>query len=63
MFYWKAAILRFAHIYDVIVMSYVGCLYSFWYAWKEETHIYTMVPLDISGIQNSSSQGAVSLPW
>ena len=30
--------------YDVTVTSYMGCLYFFWYVWKEETHTYTMVP-------------------
>ena len=30
--------------YDIIVMSYMGCLYFCWYVWKEGTHSYTMVP-------------------
>ena len=30
--------------YDVIVTSYMGCLYSFWYEQKDETHKYTMLP-------------------
>ena len=45
MSYWKSAILRFHHVYDAIVTSYVGGLYLFWYVWKEGTHSYTMVPI------------------
>ena len=29
--YWKLAIWGSALLYDVIVTSYVGCLYLFWY--------------------------------
>ena len=49
--YWKSAILRFGFnlLHNVIVTSYVGCLYLLWYVWKEETHSYTMNQLDISG--------------
>ena len=31
MFYWKSAIMRLKNVYDLIVMSYVGCLLWFWY--------------------------------
>ena len=42
--------------YDVIVRSYTGYLYIFWYVWKAETHSYTMVPnKHISCIYFSSS--------
>ena len=30
-------------IKNIIVTSYVGCLYLFWPVWKEKTHGYTMV--------------------
>ena len=33
----KSAILRFGHVYDIVVTSYVECLYLFKYVWKEET--------------------------
>ena len=36
-------ILRFDHVHDIIVTSYVKCLCLFWYVWKEETHGYTMI--------------------
>ena len=49
MCYWKLAILRLGHVYDVIVTQYVRCLHSLWYVWKEETHSYTMVPLRCFG--------------
>ena len=42
MFYWKTAILRFGPVYEVVVTSYVECLYFIWCVWKEETHIYTI---------------------
>ena len=29
--------------YDVIVTSYAGGWYLFWYQWKEDTHSYTVV--------------------
>ena len=31
-------------LHDVIVTSYMESLYLVWYVWKEETHIYVMVP-------------------
>ena len=34
LFYWKSAILRFGHVYDVIMTSYIGYLYLFWYLSK-----------------------------
>ena len=33
----KSPILRFGHIYNVTVTSYVGCLYLFWYMEKGDT--------------------------
>ena len=60
----KSAILRFGHVYDITVTSYVGCLYLFWYEWKEETHSYTMVPIrHIWGVHFSNSrEGVVTIP-
>ena len=37
--FWGSALL-----YDVIVMSYVGCLLIL-YVWKDQTQTYTMVPI------------------
>ena len=31
-------------LHDIIVTSYMESLYLVWYVWKEETHIYVMVP-------------------
>ena len=41
----------------------VGCLYLFWYVWKEETHSYTMVPIrPILGVQFPNAQGGGNHP-
>ena len=51
------------HTYDVTVMSYLGCWYLFWYAWKEETPSYTMVLITCTlGASFLSSQGVVTTP-
>ena len=31
-------------LHDVIVTSYMESLYLVWCVWKEETHIYVMIP-------------------
>ena len=43
--YWKSPFWGSSLVNDVIVMSYVGCLYLLWYVWKKETYIYTFVPI------------------
>ena len=53
-FYCKWAILEVDHVCDYIMMSYIGCLYLFWYLWKEETHSYTMEPILTNNINWAS---------
>ena len=57
----KWAILRLGHEYDVIVKSYVGCLYLFCYG--EETHSYIMVPIDVSGDSVYKLNGEGVVTW
>ena len=40
MFHQKSAILRFGHVYDVIVTVYIACFYLCQCVWKN-THSYT----------------------
>ena len=42
---WQKYKLQTANVYDVIVMSYVGCLYLFWDVWENEICSHTMVPI------------------
>ena len=49
MFHWISALSELGHDYDVIVTSYLGFWYLFWYVWKEETPSYTMVPITCIG--------------
>ena len=45
----------------LIVTSYVGCLYLFWYVWKVKTHSYTVAPIGrIWRVIFLSSQGVVT---
>ena len=52
-----------ALFYDIIGTSYIGCLYLFWYAWKEESHSYTMVPIRHIWDSFSSSPWLVNTAW
>ena len=50
--------------YDVTVTSYLGYWYLFWYVWKEETPIYTMVPITcIWGFHFQVYGGGNQPPW
>ena len=63
-FYCKSAILEVDHVCGVIMMSYVGCLYLFWYVWKEEIQSYTEVyQLDVSEGSLFKFTGMVTTPF
>ena len=60
----KIGYFELGYDYDVIVPSYVGCWYLFWFVWKEEAPSYTMAPITcIGGFMFKFTGGSNHPPW